>query len=821
MATKCSGGTARPKIEFECVYSAAEKRSTMSQASGKVSFSSPAMAKQFVQITIVFAAYFIAGKLGQATTNMRSGNLGPVWPAYGIALAAILIYGYRVWVGIAVAAFVIALWSPVPPMAAAGQATGATVGALTGALLLQRLKFQNTLARLRDALAFIVLGAFGSALVSASIGTFVLYATHLHSYSGIGAAWLIYWLGDSTGALLITPLILTAPQCLAPSFRGRWAEFAALLLLLIWFSVLIFSDFFLTGLRLDVLSFALLAFVMWAAIRFGMCGAALVTFIIAALGTIEAGLGSGAFSHNTPFINAVLLDVFFTVLAVSGMSLAAVIAEREHARREGERLVREQAAMEMRLRLATIVETSEDAIIGLDLNRTITDWNKAAQRQYGYSAEEVIGRPVTDLIPAERNQNCTEMTSKVKQGLALRHYETLRQRKDGTQIEVSLTASPIFSAEGQVVGISSIERDVTERKRREESLRNSEERFRLAAQAGKMFAYEWDAASDSIMRSAESSQMLGIDESTLLRGDQALAMVHPEDRADMTAAIAALSPQKPNLRVSYRILRPDGSIIWVDQHSVAHFDKQDRLLRIVGMVVDVTERKRAEEALASTRSRLIAAQEDERRRIARELHDDIGQRLALLTVQLEQLRVSSPDLSTEVRQHLDELRHEALEMATDIQSLSHELHSARLEYLGIASAAKGFCREFAETKKVEIDCDIHELPKDIEPAISLCLFRVLQEGLQNSVKHSGVEHFEVRMWADAAQIHLSVSDAGAGFDRAKIKEGRGLGLISMEERVKLLNGKLSIESKPNRGTTIHASLPLTPKDRPKQAAAGD
>ena len=793
----------------------------MSQASGKVSFSSPAMAKQFVQITIVFAAYFIAGKLGQATTNMRSGNLGPVWPAYGIALAAILIYGYRVWVGIAVAAFLIALWSPVPAVAAAGQAAGATLAALGGTFLLRRLNFQNTLARLRDALALIVLGAFGSALVSASIGTFVLYATHLHSYSGIGAAWLIYWLGDSTGALLITPLVLTLSKGLAPAFRERWAEFAALLLLLIWFSVLIFSDFFLTGLRLDVLSFALLAFVMWAAIRFGMCGAALVTFVIAALGTIEARLGSGAFSHNTPFINAVLLDVFFTVLAVSGMALAAVIAEREHARREGERLVREQAAMEVRLRLATIVESSDDAIIGLDCNGTITDWNKAAERLYGYSAEEVIGREVSEFRPPERANSCIHLTSRVKQGIAVRHHEAVRRRKDGTDVQVSLTASPIYSAEGQIVGVSSIERDITERKRQEEVLRNNEERFRLAAQAGKMFAYEWDAASDSIMRSAESSQMLGIDESTLLRGDQALAMVHPEDRGVMTAAIAALSPQKPNLRVSYRILRPDESMIWVDQHSVAHFDKQDRLLRIVGMVVDVTERKRAEEALASTRSRLIAAQEDERRRIARELHDDIGQRLALLTVQLEQLRISSPDLSTELRQHLDELRHEALEMATDIQSLSHELHSARLEYLGIASAAKGFCREFAETQKVEVDCDIRELPKDIDPAISLCLFRVLQEGVQNSLKHSGVEHFEVRMWADAVQIHLSVSDAGAGFDHEKVKEGRGLGLISMEERVKLLNGKLSIESKPNRGTTIHASLPLGPRDRPKQVAAGD
>src|SRR6266850_5660385 len=152
-----------------------------------------------VQTTIVFLAYFVAGKLGQATTNIRSGNLGPVWPAYGVALAAVLLCGYRVWLGVAAAAFVIAFLSPVPLMAAVGQAVAATLAALTGAFVLRRIKFHSSLSRLRDALGLIVFGALGSAMVSATIGVSVLYAAHVEAYSGLGPAWLIYWLGDSTG----------------------------------------------------------------------------------------------------------------------------------------------------------------------------------------------------------------------------------------------------------------------------------------------------------------------------------------------------------------------------------------------------------------------------------------------------------------------------------------------------------------------------------------------------------------------------------------------------------------------------------------------
>ena len=236
---------------------------------------------------------------------------------------------------------------------------------------------------------------------------------------------------------------------------------------------------------------------------------------------------------------------------------------------------------------------------------------------------------------------------------------------------------------------------------------------------------------------------------------------------------------------------------------------QRRGNEVVGAVVafiDITERKLAEAALANVSRKLIEAQEQERSRIGRELHDDIGQRLAMLAVELQQLHDNSLILP-DVRSRVGELQKQTSEIAADVQSLSHELHSAKLRYLGIAAAMRGFCREFGEQQKVEIDFQTHDLPSPLSPDISLCVFRVLQEALHNSAKHSGVRRFEVRLWGTSDEIHLTVSDSGAGFDREAAKTSQGLGLISMEERLKLLHGTLLIDSQPKRGTIIHARVP--------------
>ena len=286
-----------------------------------------------------------------------------------------------------------------------------------------------------------------------------------------------------------------------------------------------------------------------------------------------------------------------------------------------------------------------------------------------------------------------------------------------------------------------------------------------------------------------------------------LAKVHPDDRETVLASDAALSADKPDLRVSHRMAGPDGRVIWVERTGRAHFDQHGKLLRVVGMVADVTESKLAQAALSNVNRRLIEAQEQERSRIARELHDDIGQRLALLAITLEQLRQDPPGLP-EVRSRMDKLQKQAREIANDIQTLSRELHPAKLEYLGPVAAMKDLCRELGERTKVKIDFTSQDLPSPLAADISLCLFRVLQEALCNAVKHSRTRHVEVGLRGTSDEIHLGITDAGVGFDMNQAKASRGLGLVSMQERLKLLGGTLSIESQRNRGTTIEARVPL-------------
>jgi signal transduction histidine kinase len=222
---------------------------------------------------------------------------------------------------------------------------------------------------------------------------------------------------------------------------------------------------------------------------------------------------------------------------------------------------------------------------------------------------------------------------------------------------------------------------------------------------------------------------------------------------------------------------------------------------------DITHRKNAQEALLGMSRKLIEAHEQERTRIGRDLHDDFVQRLVMLPLELGGVQQDVPDSASEVRARIGTLQDETTRLTNDVQLLSHELHSSKLEYLGIVGATKNFCKEFSERHKVEIDFQSHDLPTALPTEVSLSLFRVLQEALRNATKHSGVKRFEVRLWGSMGEIHLTISDLGAGFDTETAMKGTGLGLTSMQERLRLVGGKLSINSQPKGGTTIQARIP--------------
>jgi signal transduction histidine kinase len=236
-------------------------------------------------------------------------------------------------------------------------------------------------------------------------------------------------------------------------------------------------------------------------------------------------------------------------------------------------------------------------------------------------------------------------------------------------------------------------------------------------------------------------------------------------------------------------------------------------VRMIGMAVDITERKMVEEALTNLSGRLIEAQEGERRRIAREIHDDYNQRLALLAFNLEDLVENIGNADVGVGRRLHDLLNGVCELGADLHVLSHRLHPSTLENLGLVAAAKAFCKEFTDQQEVQVDFTCDHVPSSISGDVALCLFRILQEGLRNVKKHSGADRAEVRLDVAGDEIHLSICDRGRVFDCKVRSSQSGIGIQSMEERLRLLGGNLQIHARPMEGTRIDAWLPLTISQR--------
>ena len=513
--------------------------------------------------------------------------------------------------------------------------------------------------------------------------------------------------------------------------------------------------------------------------------------------------------------------------------------------------------------------------------------------------------------------------------------------RDGTIRWLRTRGRYYYAADGEPERLLGISIDITERKHAEQLLRESEQRLRLATQAGRMYAYDWDITADVVVRSSEHVKILGLTEPLRFPHQEFMDKIHPDDRPRFLATIAGLTPENPTGEVTYRLLASDGAFAWLKSNGHGFFDAEGKMLRVIGMVADVTDQKLAEEALRTSEEllktfvknvpaavamldrdmrylqvserwsndylhgkaqilgrshyevfpdmpdrwkevhrralqgetlraeedrwdgqdgthwarwevrpwksaegtvggililteditrrkqmeealsdmsrKLIESQEQERARIARELHDDINQRLALVAIGLDQLQEKHKDLPSEVRGHVQELQQMTSDISSSVYALSHELYSSIPDSLGLARGMKSWCRDFGERQQMKIDFKGHDLPR-LPQEISSCLFRVLQEAVHNAAKHSGVKRVEAQLQEESGEIHLIVSDSGRGFDVEVVSKGMGLGLIGMRGRVRLVNGTISIESKPMGGTTIHACVPFESQQGAQRAA---
>jgi PAS domain S-box-containing protein len=355
-----------------------------------------------------------------------------------------------------------------------------------------------------------------------------------------------------------------------------------------------------------------------------------------------------------------------------------------------------------------------------------------------------------------------------------------------------------------------------ERKRTEEALRESEARFRLVADNAPVMIWMSGLDKEPTYFNQRWLDFTGLSEAELKNG--LAGIVHAEDYHRCHDDYCRGFNQRQPFRKECRLRRYDGQYRWMLDIGVPRFHKDGSFAGYIGSCVDVTDHKLAEEVLSGLSRKLLEAQEQERTRIARELHDDIGQRLAMLTIDLDQVQQVWPDLPSEVLSHILELRQHTRQISAGVQSLSHDLHSSQLEHLGIVAGIKSWCREFGERRRIQIEFE-HDVQGNFSPEIDLCLFRVLQEALHNAAKHSGGKRVKVALTEELGEIRLLIRDFGKGFDLEAANRGRGLGLASMQERVRLVKGMIEIQSKPMEGTTIQVRVPFW-SDSNSQRATG-
>ena len=632
------------------------------------------------QIAAVAALYFGAAKLGLLAA-VAQRVVSSAWPPTGVALAALLLFGVRLWPGIALGAFLLNWTSGVPATGAAGIAAGNTLEAVTAVLLLRRVAdFRPSLARLRDVLALVTLAALASPIVSATIGVLSLWTSGMIDRAATGHLWFVWWSGDAMGDLLVAPLLLAwahFPRSLwAPA---RAAEAGVLVASLVALTAALFRPP--TG---D--EYAIFPLIIWAALRFGVLGSATASGIVALLTIWFTVQGQGSFVGPSPTHNLLLLQMYLALLSVTGLVLAAITTERRRA---------EQAARESEQRYRTLLENAPEAVLVHQDGRWIFANREALKLLRAERAEQLVDRPALDIVHPDYH---AVVRARIEREFATGEPAPLLEQQfvalDGTVLDVEVVGIPITLA-GRPAG-QIIVRDTTERRRAAQAVRERE-----------------------------------------------------------------------------------------------------------------ADAQRSRERMEALSQRLLKALENERRLIARELHDQIGQALTAVKLNLESLRGGARAKAFP----LDESVEIVEQLMETVRSLSLDLRPSVLDDLGLAAALRWYADRQGRRAGFGVRMRTQLPAQRLAPDLETACFRVAQEAITNVARHAGAKHLEVDARAEDGTLDLTVRDDGTGFDVEGVRRGTtgdgSIGLDGMEERVRLLGGDFRIDSRPGTGTTVWARFPLT------------
>jgi len=500
--------------------------------------------------------------------------------------------------------------------------------------------------------------------------------------------------------------------------------------------------------------------------------------------------------------------------------------------------IRSAHAEQALARVAAIVESSADAIISKDLNGIINSWNATAERIFGYSAQEAIGQPITIIIPAELREEEAQIIKRLRNGERIDHFETVRVTKNGKRLNISLTISPIKDSQGRVIGASKIARDITESKLTEKELREKQELLRAAFTQTYSFLAILSNDGTVVEANRAALEGTGFSRNEVIGSklwDVWWGSLLEEQAIAKTSVATAAKGLAVREECQYALR--DGTIRFADRTLNPVQNETGEVVMIVCSGLDITEHRqlrsmleervrertreleaknlelvRQTDVVRELSARLLQIQDEERRRIARELHDSVGQMLAAVSMNLATVTREADALSPEAGKALQDNVGLLEQLSSEIRTISHLLHPPLLDEVGLQSALQWYIEGFGERSKIKVDLELPDdfgrLPRNLE----ITLFRVVQECLTNIHRHSGSSTAAIRVARSENEVRLEVRDAGKGIPaeaQTSLSSGKlsGVGLRGMHERLRQMGGQLDVQSDAN-GTLVVATLPI-------------
>lgn len=754
-------------------------------------------------------AYYVTARIGFIFA-LEPGPVSTLWMPNSILLATLLLVPKRSWwivfLAVIPAHFASELQSGVPPLISLALFASNSAQALIGAIAIcyfvrDRLRFD----RFRDIVVFVFFGAFLAPLLSSflDIGAW--------RYSSYWEIWRIRFFSNVLAAITLIPVIVTWAEAdikgALKASLARWVEVGMLTAGLVIVGIAVFGSHQVIADKTPWLLYFPLPFLLWATVRFGPLGASTSLLLVMFLAIYGATHGQGPFIENSSAHNALSIQGFLIVVALPLLALAGVIEERRRA---------EASSRKNEERLAMAMTAARMGSWEWDIQGNTAKWSNESKRMFGLSPDdpETTGEEFYQMIHPDDRSSVEEAINRAIHEGAPYEADFRIPQPDGSIRWVRGRGEVLIDEAGKPSRMIGLNADITERKNSEHALWESNERNQAILRALPDMMFLQTREGIYLDFYARDSSRLIVPPDVFL-GKNVRDVLSPELAERILEGMSRVAGGDEPQVFEYSLQLKDGERHFEARLVAAEDDK------VLSIIRDVTDARRAADALRQSEekllesnqqiralaARLMSAEDSERTRIAHLLHDDVGQNIAAFGVAISRLKRKLANGSPEVAEELERLSQHTNDLTTQIRRLSHQLQPEVLEHLGLVATLESEAAEFRHQEQITVKINA-AIRRDIPLEVSICLYRVTLEALRNVSRHSGANLVDITLREDDAFLTLEISDSGRGFDVEKAKRESGIGLASAEERVKLLKGTFEIRSKPQAGTTLIARVPL-------------